>query len=106
MKIVVLGSGSKGNSTFIDFGTKKILIDVGFSYKQIKERLELIKVDPKEIIINKEEKETVVDAVEEVTTDAETVAEENVAETTESTEEVSSESTTTSTEEVEETTEA
>ena len=49
MKIVVLGSGSKGNSTFIDFGTKKILIDVGFSYKQIKERLELIKVDPKEI---------------------------------------------------------
>lgn len=49
MKIVVLGSGSKGNSTFIDFGTKKILIDVGFSYKQIKDRLESIKVDPKEI---------------------------------------------------------
>ena len=49
MKIVVLGSGSKGNSTFIDFGNTKILIDVGFSYKQIKERLEKIKVDPKEI---------------------------------------------------------
>lgn len=49
MKIVVLGSGSKGNSTFIDFGNKKILIDVGFSYKQIKEKLELIHVDPKEI---------------------------------------------------------
>ncbi len=64
------------------------------------------KVDPKEIIINKEEKETVVDAVEEVTTDAENVAEETVTETTEQTEEVSSESTTTSTEEVEETTEA
>ena len=38
MRIVVLGSGSKGNSTFIDLGDKKILIDVGFSYKQIKEK--------------------------------------------------------------------
>ena len=42
MRIVVLGSGSKGNSTFIDLGDKKILIDVGFSYKQIKEKLSLI----------------------------------------------------------------
>lgn len=49
MKIVVLGSGSKGNSTFIDFGKKKILIDVGFSYKHIKEKLENINVDPHEI---------------------------------------------------------
>lgn len=49
MKIVVLGSGSKGNSTFIDFGNRKILIDVGFSYKQIKEKLEEIKIDPHEI---------------------------------------------------------
>lgn len=49
MKIVVLGSGSKGNSTFIDFGNIKILIDVGFSYKQIKERLSVINIDPKEI---------------------------------------------------------
>lgn len=49
MRIVVLGSGSKGNSTFIDFGKKKILIDVGFSYKQIKEKLENINIDPHEI---------------------------------------------------------
>lgn len=49
MKIVVLGSGSKGNSTFIDFGKKKILIDVGFSYKHIKEKLENINIDPHEI---------------------------------------------------------
>jgi len=49
MRIVVLGSGSKGNSTFIDLGDKKILIDVGFSYKQIKEKLSLINVDPHEI---------------------------------------------------------
>lgn len=49
MKIVVLGSGSKGNSTFIDFGKRKILIDVGFSFKQIKEKLDLIKIDPHQI---------------------------------------------------------
>lgn len=49
MKIVVLGSGSKGNSTFIDLGKEKLLIDVGFSYKQIKEKLEQINIDPKQI---------------------------------------------------------
>lgn len=49
MKITVLGSGSKGNSTFIDFGNTKILIDVGFSYKQIKTKLAEINVDPHEI---------------------------------------------------------
>lgn len=49
MKIVILGSGSKGNSTFIDTGSKKILIDVGFSFKKIKEKLELINVHPAEI---------------------------------------------------------
>ena len=49
MKITVLGSGSKGNSTLIEINDKKILIDVGFSYKHIKEKLEQIKVDPKEI---------------------------------------------------------
>lgn len=49
MKIVVLGSGSKGNSTFIDLGSQKILIDVGFSYKKIKEKLEEINVDVKSI---------------------------------------------------------
>ena len=49
MNIVVLGSGSKGNSTFIDLGKHKILIDVGFSYKQIKERLNQINILPEEI---------------------------------------------------------
>lgn len=49
MKIVVLGSGSKGNSTFIELGNKKILIDVGFSYKQMSERLAKINIDPKQI---------------------------------------------------------
>lgn len=49
MKITILGSGSKGNSTFIDLGTKKILIDVGFSYKHIKEKLNKIGIEPEEI---------------------------------------------------------
>lgn len=44
-----MGSGSKGNSTFIDLGNKKILIDVGFSYKKIKEQLSKINIDPKQI---------------------------------------------------------
>ena len=49
MKVVILGSGSKGNSTYIDLGSEKLLIDVGFSYKQIKEKLNEINVDPHEI---------------------------------------------------------
>jgi len=39
MRLFVLGTSSKGNSTFIQLGKKKFLFDVGFSYKQIVERL-------------------------------------------------------------------
>ena len=39
MKISVLGSGSKGNATFIDVNGTKILIDAGFSCKKIEEKL-------------------------------------------------------------------
>ncbi len=39
MKIVVLGSGSKGNTTYIETKQSKILIDAGLSYTQIKNRL-------------------------------------------------------------------
>lgn len=39
MKVVVLGSGSKGNCTYIETKTKKILIDAGLSILQIKNRL-------------------------------------------------------------------
>lgn len=39
MKVVVLGSGSKGNTTYIEAGSTKILIDAGISYLQIKNRL-------------------------------------------------------------------
>lgn len=49
MKITVLGSGSKGNATLIDFENKKILIDVGFTSRTLKNKLESINVDPKDI---------------------------------------------------------
>ena len=36
MKAIILGSGSKGNSTLLISDKKKILIDVGFSYPKMK----------------------------------------------------------------------
>lgn len=42
MKICVLASGSKGNCTLISSGKTTILIDVGISYKILKERVERV----------------------------------------------------------------
>lgn len=39
MQIVSLGSGSKGNSTYVEINGKHILIDVGLSMKRINEHL-------------------------------------------------------------------
>jgi phosphoribosyl 1,2-cyclic phosphodiesterase len=39
MKISILGSGSKGNCTYIESDGKSILIDAGFSGKEIEKRL-------------------------------------------------------------------
>ena len=39
MQLVVLGSGSKGNVTYIEHNDTKILIDCGLSYRQITTRL-------------------------------------------------------------------
>lgn len=39
MKIVIIGSGSKGNSTYIETKNAKILIDAGLSLLQVKNRL-------------------------------------------------------------------
>ena len=39
MKVVVLGSSSKGNSTFVEINGIKFLIDVGFSFKYINDKL-------------------------------------------------------------------
>lgn len=49
MKVYILGSGSKGNSTLIVGNNKKILIDVGFSYPKMKMLLEGFGVNPSDI---------------------------------------------------------
>ena len=49
MRAIVLGSGSKGNSTLLIGKNKKILIDVGFSYPKMKELLNNYDVNPQDI---------------------------------------------------------
>lgn len=46
MKISILGSGSGGNSTFVDLDGVKFLVDAGFSGKKIEERLASIGENP------------------------------------------------------------
>lgn len=49
MKIAVLSSGSKGNSTLIETKNTKILIDLGVTKSYAEEKLKELEVDPKEI---------------------------------------------------------
>lgn len=49
MKVVVLASGSEGNSTYIETNKVKILIDLGRNTKYIKEKLESIHIHPEDI---------------------------------------------------------
>lgn len=49
MRVVVLASGSEGNSTYIETKETKLLIDMGRNAKYIKEKLESIGVQAKEI---------------------------------------------------------
>ncbi|MCI5160369.1 MAG: MBL fold metallo-hydrolase, partial [Candidatus Electrothrix sp. AUS1_2] len=49
MKFCVLGSGSKGNCTLIESGSTGILIDAGFSGKEISRRLALIDRSPRDL---------------------------------------------------------
>ena len=42
LKLCVLGSGSSGNSTYIASDSTEILIDAGFSARQIEQRLALL----------------------------------------------------------------
>lgn len=49
MKICVLASGSKGNSTYIECGNIKLLIDVGMNCKYINEKLNELDVSVKQI---------------------------------------------------------
>lgn len=49
MKVCVLSSGSKGNTTYIESDNAKILIDVGNSAKYVKEKLEDMGANPSDI---------------------------------------------------------
>ena len=49
MKLITLGSGSKGNSTFIESNNTKILIDSGLSFRETSKRLSSINVLPSTI---------------------------------------------------------
>lgn len=49
MKLAVLGSGSAGNCSYIEIGGKKILVDVGYSVKKIREKLKTINQELEDI---------------------------------------------------------
>ena len=49
MKVSVLSSGSKGNTTYIETDNAKILIDIGNTSKYVKEKLEDFGVKPEEL---------------------------------------------------------
>ncbi len=49
MRFALLGSGSKGNSLFIESGKTRILIDAGFSGKEIARRMSLLQRDTERI---------------------------------------------------------
>lgn len=49
MRFSVLSSGSKANSTFIECGTTRILIDCGLSCRMLEGRLRLIGVEPESL---------------------------------------------------------
>lgn len=49
MKLSVLGSGSGGNSIFIQAGHTRVLVDAGFSAKAIAERLDRLGIDAESI---------------------------------------------------------
>ena len=42
MKIITLASGSKGNTSYIEVGNTRFLIDIGITYRHLLERLEEI----------------------------------------------------------------
>ena len=49
MKVWVLGSGSRGNATVIDNGSTRILVDAGFSARELKQRFAIAGIAPQSI---------------------------------------------------------
>lgn len=46
MRIAVLGSGSRGNALVVESRQRRILLDAGFSCRELERRLEVVGVDP------------------------------------------------------------
>ena len=51
MKVCILSSGSKGNSTYVETNESKILIDLGTTSLYVENALKEIGVNPKDIDI-------------------------------------------------------
>jgi len=49
LRVGILGSGSGGNAVVVESGGRRILIDAGFSCKELARRMALLDVDPKSI---------------------------------------------------------
>ena len=49
MKVWVLGSGSRGNATVIDNGSTRVLVDAGFSARELKRRFAAADIAPESI---------------------------------------------------------
>lgn len=49
MRVTVLGSGSKGNAILVEARRTRILVDAGFSARDLERRLEMVGVRPEEI---------------------------------------------------------
>lgn len=49
MRVTVLGSGSRGNAVLVEAGADRILVDAGFSGRDLARRLETVEVDPDSI---------------------------------------------------------
>ena len=46
VELTVLGSGSAGNATLVSYAGARVLLDVGFSYRELSRRLREVGVDP------------------------------------------------------------
>ncbi len=49
MRLCVLGSGSAGNSVVVESGSELLLLDAGFSCRQLEKRLVAVGVDPRDV---------------------------------------------------------
>jgi phosphoribosyl 1,2-cyclic phosphodiesterase len=49
VRVVPLGSGSSGNATLVEFGTRRVLVDAGLAARDLAARLQACGVEPKSL---------------------------------------------------------